>query len=1147
MSENSPGVRRLEHRYAVSAAASLLCGLSVWPTQLSAQTWVNPGSGNWFTAGNWAPAAVPAAGGIVIVTNGGTATLTGVPTTPVLSNLVIGLAGSGTGVGAVTSNGVNVLATSLYIGAGLGGAGGSANGVLQITGGAGGVAGTLAVGVSGMTALGSNVSGRLDAEGSFDVRGGRLFVGETFGDARGSVAIGVANIGGNVSRVGTLVVGETVSLNNDQVGSRVSGVLNIGGTVTILDVASVGTTFSPDRVADAAAAGGFRVNQSSGTANIGGTLLIADTTTSLSIGTTGGGVVDGAMSVGALNQAVGNFLSLAVGNSSARGQASGSFSAGSGDLQVGNGLSVGTTFGGTAQGSVTLGGALLGRNDGALNVGVVNGNSFGLAQAGGTVNAAAGVSNFTSYNVGTVNGAQAAGSFAQGSVIGGAAAPASIAAQVFVGFNFAGVGGGATMANGILTLGNTLNINNGPLTVGQNFGAARGSVANGQVNIAGNAGTANFFIVGDTFSFDNDQVGSRATGVVNIGGNLTVTGFATVGTTPAPDRVADGAAPGGFRFNQSSGAVVVGGTLSFANSATSLLIGTTGGGVVEGTLSAGVLNQSAGNFLSVAVGNSSARGQASGSFSAGSGDLRAGGDVNVGTTSAGTAQGSLTLVGALLGNDSGLLRVGTVLNPSSTVPGSSAYQGVASVSAAGGISGYTGYDIAAITGPQAAGSRAQASVIGGAGAPTSNVTRFVNVGVVNSTGNAASANGSLILGNSLNILNRDFIAGSASAVAGSTATGAASITGNVGTVRDLLVGQSVAFSADQVGSLASGTVEIGGNMSLTRFLLAGYTFADGFTSLDRVADAAAPGGFRFNQASGTIKVGGTLSITNTATSWFIGTTSGGIVDGSVRAGSIAMGGNTLQRVDVGVSGAQGQATGTLEIHGGYLRADTVRLGATTGGAASGGLALDGANLSAINVQAGTGGGIAQMLLLDSQSAVLQDMSLLSGRLGLERSTLGVGRALTFGFNTLLHVEIDGLLRGNQYGTIDAGHALLDGLAEFDFGDLIFSGANAVFDILRSGSASGIDGNFNAFSFVNLPSGYSATAGIETDAGVEVYRVRLARNAATVPVAGTLWLMLLGLGVLVTLAQRRRCSYKQFVPSIILRIKPPRGRTGSNGR
>lgn len=312
---------------------------------------------------------------------------------------------------------------------------------------------------------------------------------------------------------------------------------------------------------------------------------------------------------------------------------------------------------------------------------------------------------------------------------------------------------------------------------------------------------------------------------------------------------------------------------------------------------------------------------------------------------------------------------------------------------------------------------------------------------------------------------------------------------------------------------------IGGNLTLTTpgFASVGVTFGN-----DRVADAGAPGGFRVNQATGSLTIGGTLTVDVNNSFLSVGTTGGGVVDGTMRVGTLAMGANTFSAISVGLSG-DGQATGRLEVGGGTLRTNGVNVGlAPANGTASGRIALTNANLQANTVVGGTGGGTAQMFFSNSQSTVAQNMLLLRGELGLERSLITVGNTFVLGDDALMHIEVDGLLRGAQYGAVDALAVALDGDLVLDFGDLVFGGVSADFDILRSGSANGITGDFDTFTFLNLLPGYSASAGIELDGGLEVYRVHLVRNG--VPEPGTWLLLLVGLGAITRLRRRGAIGY-----------------------
>ncbi len=683
---------------------------------------------------------------------------------------------------------------------------------------------------------------------------------------------------------------------------------------------------------------------------------------------------------------------------------------------------------------------------------------------------------------------------------------------------FAFIAPQAVRLDGHLDAADSFVVNGGALVAGQIFGGARGSEASGVANIGNDAGRVDFLVAGDVVTLGPDGVGSRAMGSISIGGDLAVTALGSVGTAIGEARIADATAPGGFRINRAIGEVRVGGKLSIAPTASSLAVGTTGSGVASGSLSIGTLDVAVGHAIRLSVGNALLPGgEADGRLTASVGDLGADFDVGVGTAVAGTARGNLSLGGKLIGNGNGLLRVGTVLNPDSADTRTSAFLGSGVVAAAGGISGFTGIDIAALTGPQTAGSRAEGRVTGGADAATSSISRFISVGVVLSTIEAASAEGVLELGSSVTMNDRNLVAGQvASAGRGSSARGLVQLANVDGHVRNAIIGSVALQSDSDIGSTATATVGIDGNMTVSRYL--GIATA---TSV-RVDDSAAPGGVRFDRADATLRIGGALSIVEPFARMEVGTTVGGAVDGALQVGSMAMLGNQLSRVDIGTSDGNGHARGTVEIDGGLLRTDTLRIGVAAGGSAVGRLALARADLDATTVLAGGGVGMANFTFSDSQSRVLGDMELLRGTLELERSALRVGNIFTLGAETSTRIEIDGLLRGSQFGSVDAAIARLDGQMEFDFGDLDFMGPSAFFDVIRSASVNGIDGDFDTLSFVDLVPGYRASAGIELDAGVQVYRVRLAR-AASVPAPTTALLLLVAF---TAIARMRRHGHER---------------------
>jgi hypothetical protein len=231
-----------------------------------------------------------------------------------------------------------------------------------------------------------------------------------------------------------------------------------------------------------------------------------------------------------------------------------------------------------------------------------------------------------------------------------------------------------------------------------------------------------------------------------------------------------------------------------------------------------------------------------------------------------------------------------------------------------------------------------------------------------------------------------------------------------------------------------------------------------------------------------------------------------------------MSGTPISTLNVGTS-TIGQASGRLAIGGGALSATDVLVGRSSGGSAHGTLDLRQTTFTANNLLAGGDGGSAELRFQESTASIADELLRSAGVMTLERSLIGVCNLLTLGAGSTLHVDIDGLARGTEYGAIDALLAELGGLLEVDFSDLAFSGPDAVFDLVRSGSSDGIHGDFGGFAFSAI-NGYLVSGGIELDGGSEIYRVRLMRAPGTVPEPGVLPLTLLA-GFALLIARRRR--------------------------
>ncbi|MBL8837600.1 MAG: hypothetical protein JNL66_15220 [Alphaproteobacteria bacterium] len=797
--------------------------------------------------------------------------------------------------------------------------------------------------------------------------------------------------------------------------------------------------------------------------------------------------------------------SLHVGTSSL-GTGIGTITSNGVTILVGGTVEVGTVSlsGQTATGTVAITGAgqLLGGGFGSLFVGTGAPAADGqVIIATGTVSAAAGVSGFSAYRVGTLTGAVGAGSVANGSVIGlGAPAPSSVS-NVAVGAIF-GTDAGQGSATGVLALGGPQNLNFAGVTVGNIFGAAGGSAANGSVSIAGNAGSAaGFVIVGNISASDLSQVGSTATGSFQVanGGNFAFQPGTNVfiGTTFGPDR-------DGSLVNTATGTVVVEGTLSAAG--TQISIGLTSGGIVNGSLNVGAIDTVAIPLSFLSVGTSQAGGQATGSLIAGDGTLRVNGGVSVGTTANGTAQGTIEIggTGALIGN--GGLFVGTASASAGQV-----VSAIGSVEAAGGVSGFTNYQIGVLTGGFGDGSVAQGTVIGSGALPPAAVG-FVTVGsILGTDAGQGSATGVLALGGPQNLNFAGVTVGNIfGAAGGSVANGSVSIAGNAGSAAGFfIVGNISASDLSQVGSTATGSFAVanGGN----------FAFQPGTGAFIGTTFGPDRDGSAVNTATGTVVVEGTLSAS--ATGIVIGQTNGGVVNGSLSVGAIDTSAVPLTFLNVGISLAGGQATGALTAGGGTLNvANTLFIGISSGGTAVGTLDLTATALTAQAVSAGQGaGGTAHILLRQSTASIAGSFALGTGTLLMDNSFMAVTSQFTLGDGATLIIDVDGLVRGSEYGAIDAGTAVLAGTLRLDFSSFSDIGGDVVFDIVRSSALDGISGDFASLLFTGLYNTYSFVAGVEIDGGVDIYRVRM-----SVPEPLTLALVLPAL-LLLPLIRRRRAA------------------------
>src|SRR5690606_18091786 len=162
-------------------------------------------------------------------------------------------------------------------------------------------------------------------------------------------------------------------------------------------------------------------------------------------------------------------------------------------------------------------------------------------------------------------------------------------------------------------------------------------------------------------------------------------------------------------------------------------------------------------------------------MSIGSGNLRVG-ELRVGTTGTGSAQGTLTIGGTIAGNGTGDLLAGI-----SSAASGSVVNAVGTIEATG-LAGFTSYHVGSLIGTVGVGSQAQGRVAA-SGVATTSSTGNVNVGTLLDTVNRSTASGELALDDAtLELTGGALQAGRiVQSGRGSAATGKVTIGGSAGT------------------------------------------------------------------------------------------------------------------------------------------------------------------------------------------------------------------------------------------------------------------------------------------------------------------------------------------------------------------------------
>lgn len=536
----------------------------------------------------------------------------------------------------------------------------------------------IAVPVAGDTAIVNNGG---TAVAGADVPLSQLIIGQAFG--AGNAASGTVSVSGHLTAPDFALFVGTASAAD---GSTAAGSLAVGGDLTVPS-ALVGVAlapspppalFQPSQATGTVAVDGnatlsagaldvgFAVGlemTAAGALSVGGTLATAGTGT-WRIGVAAGGVATGTVSASGIDSTA-SLSNLLVGNV-AGGSADGAVTLGSGDLRVSGTVRIGAITadaGGTATGTLDLGGALIGTGAASQSLAVGRGfsedplGSSGTGTATGSL-AASGIAGFRGIEIGAWTGYEGSGVTIAGSATidaGGIVNEGPIPGTLWVGrtllsdVNNAIAGPGATVSGALSVAGDVSGFS--LVEVGT---VSRGGSATGTLDLANGTLGANVLLIGEYLPF----AGTATDVAVTTDGRLTVTDgavavglFTTVGSLTASP---DGTTQGELALTRSTLTtdtlrVGIGGSLTASEGSSVSVSGFAG---VSGTSSAPAtltLDDSTLATGAAAALNIGSFGTAGSVTATNDSAVSVGGDLRIGThTAFGDADGTLALTGSSL-------------------------------------------------------------------------------------------------------------------------------------------------------------------------------------------------------------------------------------------------------------------------------------------------------------------------------------------------------------------------------------------------------------------------------------------------------------------------------------------------------------------